>query len=334
MTILYQVEDIWNKLLKQSSESLEKDMYDWCCQILYGRSSVLDDLVVSMFVDNFNEKKFLKAKFNFSTEKIEQVQDSDKFYSDFNIAKWAGIHIDVMEKLELPQSEIKEFYLNNLNSNHVRLLYTDFCIEKGDYTAAIDVLKEGKAFSKKQGYSGVCFQYSKKLKALYKKMGLKNEYLKELWLLEIDYATGNLDIYQELEQQYSHDQWMIKREEIFSKISESRYSGVDKLYLADKLYDRLLEFVINDENIYSLREYEKILKPMYPEQLLLEYKNIVEKMSKDTGNRKYYRKIVRILNHMITYPNGLEETTKVVQEMGKKYSKRPAMMDELKNVKL
>ena len=40
---------------------------------------------------------------------------------------------------------------------------------------------------------------------------------------------------------------------------------MEKLYKEEKLYDRLLVYVLNSPGLYALQEYEKVLKKEYPE---------------------------------------------------------------------
>ena len=335
MSLCDQAQGILDQFIPLASKDLETKIYQWCRQTLLTGSDILEDFVVDLFVNNFQEKSFLEDKLEFSSLKLTQIQNSDIYYKDFKIDRWAGIHVAVMEQLNLPQDEIKDFYLDNLYSNKIRFLYADFCITHADYPTAIEVLEDGKSNSQAEGYPGQTIEYSKKLKDLYKKLGRNDEYLQELWLLETDYALGDSDIYQELEQQYSVDQWKVKREAIFKKVGDSSYSEIGKLYLADKLYDRLLNLVLKTSNsAYDLEKYEGVLKSRYPQQLLAGYVEIVESMSKRAGKRSHYREIVSILNHMLTYPDGLETTTKIVHELETKYPRRTAMLEEFQKVNL
>ena len=54
----------------------------------------------------------------------------------------------------------------------------------------------------------------------------------------------------------------------------------------EKLYDRLLVYVLNSPGVYALQEYEKVLKKEYPDQILNEYKDEVSKMVVHTSERK------------------------------------------------
>jgi hypothetical protein len=66
----------------------------------------------------------------------------------------------------------------------------------------------------------------------------------------------------------------------------------------EKLYDRLLVYVLNSPGVYALQEYEKVLKKEYPDQILNEYKDEVSKMVVHTSERKNYAHMVSLLRKM------------------------------------
>ena len=112
----------------------------------------------------------------------------------------------------------------------------------------------------------------------------------------MDHEAGNVDLYRELKKQYTVEEWCVKREEIFKKLPA--YAHVERLYKEEKLYDRLLTYVLNSPGIYALQEYEKVLKKEYPEQILNKYMEEVNKMAMHTSDRKHYAYLVSLLQKM------------------------------------
>ncbi len=78
-----------------------------------------------------------------------------------------------------------------------------------------------------------------------------------------------------------------------------------------------------------LIEYEKVLKDIYPKELLDKYENTVKAMATNTSGRAHYREIVSILRRMKKYPEGKEKVSEIVSDWRLRYRNRPAMMDEL-----
>ena len=133
-----------------------------------------------------------------------------------------------------------------------------------------------------------------------------------------------------LKKQYTADEWLVKREEIFKKLPA--YAHVERLYKEEKLYDRLLVYVLNSPGLYALQEYEKVLKKEYPEQMLNKYKDEVSKMAVRTSDRKNYAHMVSLLRKMQQMKGGSKLVEQIVAEWKIKYKNRPAMMDELRKL--
>ena len=130
-----------------------------------------------------------------------------------------------------------------------------------------------------------------------------------------------------MKKQYSTDEWLVKREEIFKKLPANAH--VERLYKEEKLYDRLLAYVLNSPGLYALEEYERVLKKDYPEQILGKYSEEVNKMAMYTSDRKHYAYLVSLLRKMQYLKGGVALVEQLAAEWKVKYKNRPAMMDEL-----
>ena len=102
-----------------------------------------------------------------------------------------------------------------------------------------------------------------------------------------------------------------------------------ELYKEEKLYDRLLAYVLKSSGLYAVQSYENVLKKEYPKQILSKYQDEVNKMASCTGNRKHYADLVALLRRMKQIKGGSEIVETIVEEWKIKYRNRPAMMDEL-----
>ncbi|MGN0318616.1 MAG: hypothetical protein ACI4E1_11870, partial [Lachnospira sp.] len=142
--------------------------------------------------------------------------------------------------------------------------------------------------------------------------------------------AGDLELYRELKKQYTAEEWLEKREEIFKKLPA--YAHVERLYKEEKLYDRLLMYVSNSPGLYALQEYENVLKKEYPEQILQKYKDEVNKMAVHTSDRKHYSYLVSLLRKMQHIKGGTKLVDIIVDDWKVKYRNRPAMMDELRKL--
>ena len=134
-------------------------------------------------------------------------------------------------------------------------------------------------------------------------------------------------MYRELKKQYTAEEWIIQREEIFKQLP--KYAHIEQLYKEEKLYDRLLEFVLQSNGLYALQEYESILKKDYAEQLLKKYETEVNQMAAYTSDRKSYKQLVSLLRRMQKTKGGSMIVEGSSEQWRMKYRNRRAMMDEL-----
>lgn len=165
------------------------------------------------------------------------------------------------------------------------------------------------------------------LKNIYKQTVNDQAYEKELWLLVLEYQKGDLDVFNELKALYSDEEWEKQREIIFKEISP--YTDVADFYELEKLYDRLLQVMLESSNLYTLQAYEEGLIKLYRQELFKKYEVIVLNMATHTSNRKRHQEIVNILKEMQKYPKGKQKVEEIVNEWHSIYRNRRAMMDEL-----
>ncbi len=318
--------EIWKEIFECCDEKLKKKMFRWYTEHLDG--SVIDymeEYMELILFENFKEDEFMAYKLKFTKDKASEYKEKDDWY---NGEKWALRYIAVMQEQKKPQNIIDEYCKKNLKFSRVRKYYIENCIKRKEYDVAINLLEEGKTLDK--GLPGLVADYSLWLKDLYKQLGNRQNYEKELWSLILKYRIGDVTIYKELKSLYTEEEWKEKREIIFKKLPP--YAEIDKLYKTEKLYDRLLKAVLDSPGLYKLTEYEKCLKNIYPKELLGKYETAVKDMASYTSDRQKYREIVYILRRMEKYPGGKEKVEEIVTDWQSAYKNRRAMMDELKKL--
>ena len=178
------------------------------------------------------------------------------------------------------------------------------------------------------GMPGLVRQFSTRLKEVYQMSGNTEAYKKQLWqLVTKDYA-GNLEDFREIKSLYAKEDWPKVREEIFLAIPG--HVHVERLYQEEKLYDRLLAYVLAQKGLYAVQQYESVLKEIYPKQLLVKYVQELGDMVQRAADRRHYQEWAAHLKRMTQIPGGQEEVQKIVAEWRVRYKNRPAMMEELK----
>ncbi len=318
---------IWHEILDQADKQTET-------KIFQSIKENLDDCVIEymqyyiekLFMERFLDEEFLKDKFIFIKQKIDQNKDDSKsFYATYEREKWILGYIQLMESSNYSIQDINQYCKDYWEYSRIREYYIDKCIELQNYDEAIDVLKESMILD--NGFRGLISDYSIKLKELYKLIGDEENYKKQLWQLVIKDRPANIEDFNELKSLYSQEEWINVREDIFKSLADC--SNIDKLYLEEKLYDRLLEYALHVEDLYVVDKYFYILKELYPQELIQKYTEELNRLAIHTSNRKIYQMLVEYLRRMNTIKGGNQKVQEIVYQWRMKYRNRRAMMDEL-----
>lgn len=323
---------LWLELLVKVSAEEKKQMYDWFTSYLDGSViDYLEEYIEQIIMDEFEEKEYEQRKIDFIEEMIAKSErKGSDWCRDYAVGKWAVRYLELLKEKKATDEQIEEICKKYWNNSTVRRYYIDICMKRKEYDHVLQILDECLLLDKQ--YKGLVSEYSEKKKKIYLLQGNRNAYVEQLWQLVLEHEAGNLEFYRELKMQYTEEEWIVKREEIFKRIPA--YAHVERLYKEEKLYDRLLAYVMNSPGLYALQEYERILEKEYPEQILVKYMDEVNKMAIYTSDRKRYAYLVSILRKMQNVKGGVGLVERIVAEWKVKYKNRPAMMDELRKLKV
>ena len=319
-----QIYQLWLELLTKVNAQDKRKMFIWFTTHMDGSViDYLEEYIEQIIMEEFKEPEYEQDKLSFMEEMIEKAEKKDSGWSrDYAVGKWTVTYLKTLEEKNAPEDQLEEICKKYWNNSGVRRYYIDRYFEKKEYDRVLQVLDESIELDK--AYRGQVLEYIQKKKEIYRLQGNKSAYIEQLWKLVLEQSAGDLDIYKE---QYSEKEWLIKREELFKKLPPNAH--IDRLYKEEKLYDRLLAYVLKSSGLYAVQSYENVLKKEYPKQILSKYQGEVNKMASCTGNRKHYADLVALLRRMKRIKGGSEIVETIVEEWKIKYRNRPAMMDEL-----
>lgn len=322
-----QIYQLWLELLVKVNAQDKRKMFIWFTTHMDGSViDYLEEYIEQIIMEEFKEPEYEQDKLSFMEEMIEKAEKKDFGWSrDYAVGKWTVTYLKTLEEKNAPEDQLEEICKKYWNNSGVRRYYIDRYFEKKEYDRVLQVLDESIELDK--AYRGQVLEYIQKKKEIYRLQGNKSAYIEQLWKLVLEQSAGDLDIYKELKAQYSEKEWLIKREELFKKLPPNAH--IDRLYKEEKLYDRLLAYVLKSSGLYAVQSYENVLKKEYPKQILSKYQGEVNKMASCTGNRKHYADLVALLRRMKRIKGGSEIVETIVEEWKIKYRNRPAMMDEL-----
>lgn len=319
--------ELWRELLEKANAEEKRKMFQWFTAHLDGSViDYLEEFIEQIIMEGFEEEEYTGQKMLFAEAMLEK---SEKTYSgwsrNFNTGKWALRYLDMLGARKADRSEIEDFCERYWENSEVRKYFIDLCMESKEFDRALEALDESISMDKE--YRGLVSGYSRKKKEIFLLKGDKEAYIGQLWELILNHEAGNPEIYRELKKQYTEEEWLKKREELFEKLPG--HAHVEELYKEEKLYDRLLDFVMVSPGLYSLQKYAQVLKKDYAEEILQKYKKEVDQMASRSKKRSGYQELTAVLRTMQKVRGGSHMVETIVRDWKIQYRNRPAMMEEL-----
>ena len=179
-------------------------------------------------------------------------------------------------------------------------------------------------------------EYANKLKYIYLKENMLEEYKDILYKLLFELDKYNIDIYKEIKALYSKKDWLKERENIITRIIKEDKTNwyLDKLlniYIEEELYDDIYN-VLKDKGMSTIMRYEKYLLPKYNKELMSIYIEYCKSFASKANNRKLYRELASNMRHIKDMKNSEKPYKDLVISLGEQLRNKSAMRDELKGL--
>jgi len=272
--------------------------------------------------ENFDEKKLALVD-----EQIAALESSGKpdYSSEYELEELLTHRFDLMKTLSRPKEELDAFLERYTDCSAIRKQRIQRLLDDGKTDDAIRLLEEGK--SADHNKAGLVAGYSKWLMDLYEQLGQQDKLLEELEYHVFTLSSGGLEMLNRLKKACAPEQWIEYRERY---LSERHYHNLE-LMESEELWERLMKAVTASQSLSILDRYENSLKERYPAEMLGAYVRILAKQAAVTSNRKQYQELAYYLKKLKDYPDGAKQAAQMAEDWRIQYSRRRAMMEELRN---
>ncbi len=323
--------EYWKHILVQATDEQRKQMFQWFKR--HPKDYVIDfmeDYISDFLMDEFHDETMLREKMQMLDELIEHAGDKSDcggWYSSYygyenNILK----RLQIMKELNYSESEINEYRTKFRHFSAIRELEVREYLNKEEYNKAIETLEESKKLDRE--YARLVSKYSEQLIHIYQKTGQKEEYKKELIYQIFFCKQDNLENIKLLKAECDEEEWNTYQEQI---VNSNSCIGIKLSFLEfEELYERLLETIVESGSIYTLDQYEKILKKKFPDIIRDTYVNYIRKQAERVCYRKAYKGLMTYMKKLVKYPGGKGLADQIAKEWKVIYRRRTAMMDELR----
>lgn len=323
--------EYWKQILDQATDEQRDQMFQW----FKGRPQnyvidYMEDYISDFLMDEFHDTSMLLEKLRMLDELIERAGDKTDcgslYSSYYGFENIILKRLQIMKELNYSENEINEYRTKFRHFSAIRELEIKEYLDKKAYDKAIEVLEESKKLDKE--YAGLVSKYSEQLIQIYHKTGQQEEYKKELICQVFSCRQDNLENVKLLKATCDEEEWCTYREQI---LNSNSCLGIKFRFLEfEELYDRLLKTIVESGSIYTLDQYEKVLKKKFPDIVRDTYVNYVRKHAESVCDRKAYKGLMTYLKKITKYPDGRGKADQIAKEWKVIYRRRPAMMDELR----
>lgn len=315
-------EDAWAALLCNATQLQEKEIYQWFVDHLVAHSWCYGtDQVESFLFSHEWSLPLLENNLRLLDEHIAKNQDSD-----YQLQVLLNSRESTMRKLGYPEEEIEVFWKSYRDLAFVRDKELERFMAVYDYDRAIALLLEGKRLDQENAWR--INQHSEKLIELYRITGREEDYRKELQYQVFFCVQRDLKYVRELRSVTPDEEWPKHLEELLKKYTKTALYY--ELLANDKQWQRLFEAIKAEGNLNRLHQYAGRLRQWSPEQVRDCYAELLQKAMYYASNRQAYEAVISYLKILKTYPDG-EETVQMLAALWRKeFSRRSAMMDELR----
>lgn len=320
----------WQKLYDTADNHIKAKMFRWMMSdIVETDDSALANFVWRYFPEeNYLQKKLELANNKVLNRSVRNMNNSFIMPSD----DWVLRRIQLMNQLDYPAAELVQLLEKHCSERNTRLYYVKYCLEHGNPTRAIELLEDAiNEIELKDNFRWMPLPYEnsiyRQLADIYRDLGDTINYRRTLKEYMQQLKPANLDLWREYRTLWNEAEWMGERQDLINIWRGTQ--NLNEIYLEENLLEPLLQNVLQG-NYYTFNQYEYVLKPHYPDELLEVMKSWAIDRAYLVSGRDTYRFIAGVLRRMLGYPNGKEIVEELVREWRVKYKRRHAMMDELK----
>ena len=311
---------------KEVPMPLKEKMFDWHKTEYpqskyenYGNDTILDSMVELAEVTGRTSEVFplLDSAIRKTTSKYELVRLLQQKAWLFKSLGRLTEYVDLVNE-NLQYSEFRKIKLDNL-------------LELKQYNEAEKLIEDGILISEEQKHSGTTHQWKEQLLEIYHKTNQKNKYL--LLLRELFYAN-NRQFYSLLKQTIGPEKWPEELARIIATLKKSRrdWDFLYELYASELMLPELLQLIGQNADFRLIKTYESYLLPKFPVEIMNLYEQVCINYAFRANNRGDYHELASMLKQVQKLEGGKPVVTKLLTSFREIYKRRPAMMDELKNM--
>lgn len=310
-----------------SNEEIRKSIFDYCVDafergIYSGWDWHTDILQIASIV--------LKSDNEFDSLMALMDKDQESEYTQETIQ---DIKYQILLKVK-GEDEANKYLEQNITNSRLRRAAIINAVAKDDFNKAGEIAFDGIKHDEKDK-PGLAKEWYDWLLKIAQATNDKENIIKYARYLLIDNFRNEQDYYQILKQHIPKKEWNNYVNDIIADIrKKGRWidqSLISNIYIREKWWDKLFEFVKQSPSLNTISEYEQYLSKDYSKELSEMYALAVIKYLEQNMGRKHYQLACRYLRRIIKLGNR-DKANELIEKFRIDYPARKALMEELNNV--
>jgi hypothetical protein len=311
--------DLFQLLLKEVAHSSIKGWSDWQLSLLESAVYVMTDHAQ-------------KDLWNDAIERLVREEDNHLSDNSYFLENSAWLRYQVIGRLD-GENQAQIYLQNHLEYTLFRKKAIEEAIENQDLDKALGLAKQGETKDRAKGYPGLVNQWKTYQYEIY---GHTHQLDKQIEIAEEFVVAGEYTYYLRLKELYSADAWGIAYERLLDDLEKSSRSWqADSLYtrvlVEESETQRLLNYVYKRK--HAVLEYYPYLVSKYTDDVFVLFTQLISEEIVLSSNRKQYQKVCGMIRHLIK-AGGELQAKMIIEQLCNNYPNRPAMIDELRKIKL
>lgn len=323
--------DCWKQILENCGETEKRAMLSWFKKHRDAGTAgeITEEYITEFLMREFRDRELLEERLCEIDRRIEGMSRGTDCGSSWNI--YQGTKNNILQRLELMRlldfsdEEMEAYKDKSRKFSEIRKMRIAEYMEKNRLSDAVDLLRESKELDK--DFPGLVAQYSEKLIELYKKLDMKQEYKDELVFRVFDCMQPDMKFMEMLKSVCTQEEWS---KHCCRLLLEHRGQNICyELMEAEKMYDQLMTAIEENNSVWAMNQYEKLLAPKYPGRVIAFYADYITEQAERACSRPAYQDLISYLKKIRRCPGGTVTAGEIAQEWRSRYRRRSAMMDEL-----
>lgn len=289
---------------------------------------------------NYTEYDVEELKFEMGTlllspeERLAMIDGKIKELEEkkYRAYRYVEMKIDYLNELKRYE-EAQDVMDSYIHLPEIRRIKVESLQSLGKYDEALKILDEGIAISKEQRYSGNEIQWLVMKLKIYELQKSVKDIINTSRRLFIT-TNGDKEYYENLKNYVDDSEWKAFLHDMIAEI-KYRSESIAYIYENEKEYDELMGFISShSDSIRYILSYGLRMPEKYHQSLLDIFTSAIKAYAADRNNmnRESYYDIAKKLQEAKKLSGGEEVVNRIVAEFRVVYKRRPAMMEELREL--